>query len=392
MPIVDNIKDKNDASYQKVQDQIDANTIYKNLHNRNGTNKVLPDEDVRVAIQNVAKRKLYSEGIATNFKDLYSFLIDGTVDARSEYFDVFNRYKTIFPGDEISGTKTYIFIVRPDLNMPWCIENDMFYQSLFNLSPNVIRALTHSESKLIFPTQPKTHFIPFLFDRVTQYGISNFEVKNYTIEQPYTSFKTTYAGNSNESRTGVNFTIEFRESGNFDVIKMFEAWVRYIDMVTMGANTPFNEYIESRMLYGVNIIDYATSVYMFVTKADGMEIVYWNKMTGAFPTGVPHSNFSYNEGGDADRTVSIDFCGGMPEAFNPRIFVDFNYNAGLFTEDPYGKPISLKAKYRNGQLKPVPHARIGYESERGGSPIVGGPYICFDKEKGTYLLKWREIE
>ena len=359
---------------------------YKPTQNKS----VLPDENVRTAIQNNARLMLLNEGIALNFKDLYSFMQNGVPDANSQYFDAFNRYKTIFPGDEIGGTKTYIFIVRPDLNMPWCIKNDAFYASLLALTPNTIRALTHTDMPEIFPSPAKTHFIPFLFDRVTQYGISNFEVKSYTMEQPYTSFKTSYAGNSNESRTGVNFTIEFRESGNYEVIKTFEAWVRYIDMITTGTTAPFVEYIESRMQNGVNIIDYATSVYMFVTKADGMEIVYWNKITGAFPTGVPHSNFSFNEGDTADKTVSIDFSGGMPEAYNPRIFVDFNYNAGLFNEDPYGKPTTLKAEYHN--IRPVPHARIGFENLRGGSPLVGGPYICMNKNTGAYLLKWRDIE
>ena len=79
------------AFYDQQQIESDMNTIYRNLYNKNPTGQVLPDENVRTSIQNMAKRMLYNEGIATNFKDLYSYLVNGADDARSEYFDVFNR-------------------------------------------------------------------------------------------------------------------------------------------------------------------------------------------------------------------------------------------------------------------------------------------------------------
>lgn len=339
------------------------------------------------------RNNLYREGIATSVQELYQFHNHSGTNSGHEVFahdiNIFNRYKTIFPGDEISDYKTYIFLVKPDLNMPSAIDHDPFYQNLYMNSPNLIRNLTHGSPKL-FPTTASTHFVSFLSDRVTQYSIPEYQVKTYQLDQPFTGYKTTYAGNSNDSRTGVDFSMEFRESKNFSVIKYFEAWVRYIDMVSYGNISPYREYVTSRMSRGVNEIDYATSIYMIITEPDGTTISYYHKMTGAIPTSVPHSNFSFNEGGEPDRTVTVQFSGGMPEALNPRILVDFNYNAGLFNED-YTTGLITGFGPGASNIVSVPHARLGKEHLRGGSPIVGGPYIAYDTYNREYKLKWRDI-
>lgn len=346
--------------------------------------------DVSITLDAVQQRQatalLRSEGIATNFQELYG---GSGSDIDDLNINVFNRYKTIFPGDELSSAIVYVFMVKPDLNILHAMNVDPYFENLWMTNPNIMRCLTHTESEQIFPEgAPQTHFIPFLFDRVIMYQLPDVELRTYTLDQPFTTFKTTYAGNANESRSGQSFSIEFRESANMSVIRFFEAWVRYMDLVAYGTAAPFTEYLHSRMGRGVNEIDYATSIYMLMTKPDGMELMYWHKMTGAIPTGIPHSNFSYNSGGSIDNTVTISFTGGMPEVNDPRILIDFNYNAGMYGEDEYGRPHGVKVT----NARPVPHARIGFENLRGGSPLVGGPYIAFNKARKKFLLKWRDIQ
>lgn len=352
--------------------------------------------------QKAMRREMLADGIAYSFRELYSagtasdhdLITDntnGTVPVKfyNNYADAFNRYKTIFPDDEISSFKTYVFIVRPDLNLLQPIVEDAFFRDIQENSPSVLRNLTHSQAT-IFGKVPNTHFISFLYDRTLSYNLPDFNVKTYALDQPFTGFRTTYAGNSNESRSGTDFTITFRENGNLDVFRLFDAWVRYIDNVSTGVFSPFTEYVQSKFLNGVNEIDYATSVYLIMTKADGTEIVYWHKQTGAIPTGVPHNNWSYNSSGDVDNTISIDFSGGYPDAMHPRILADFNYNAGLIDEDSE-LPTSVKVS----TLYPAPHARMGHQYTSpvldGGTTLVGGPYIAYDKSRRVYKLKWRHL-
>lgn len=327
--------------------------------------------------RNQAKLWNLKEDIASSFDEISSSNINA-----------FNRYRTIFPGDEIDSYLTFVFIVKPDLNMSQAINEDPYFAQLYETDPNIIRNLTYCPSILKNDEPITTDFIPFLYDRVLSYQLPDFEVKNYTLEQPFTGFKTTYVGNSNESRTGWQTSMRFRENNRFNVTKFFEAWVRYMDLVSYGTLTPYREYSTSKLLYGVNEIDYATSIYEIITKPDATTILYFHKQTGLVPTTVPHSNWSFNYGGDADREVDVSFIGGMPEAMTPRIIADFNYNAGMYSVDASTDMVQgVNPMYYN--TKPARHARLGFEEEYGGSTLVGGPYIAYNKKRKEYKLKWR---
>lgn len=332
--------------------------------------------------RNQAKIWNLQEDIASTFDELSGSNINA-----------FNRYRTIFPGDEIDSFLTFIFIVKPDLNMVQAINEDPFFAQLYDTDPNVIRNLTYctqiTDTDNAIPAS--TDFISFLYDRTLSYQIPDFAVKNYTLEQPYTGYKTTYAGNSNESRSGWSCSMRFRENAKFQVTKLFEAWVRYMDLVSYGSITPYREYSTSKLLYGVNEIDYATSVYEIITKPDATTILYIHKQTGLIPTGVPHSNWAYNYGSDPDREIDIQFDGGMPEAMTPRIIADFNYNAGMYSIDNSTDLVQgVNPKYSG--TSPARHARIGFEGEYGGSTLVSGPYIAYNKTRREFKLKWRQFE
>lgn len=355
------------------------------------------------SVESGMRPKLLASGIGYSFRELYNpEATEKEVPAGSSgssipvrfynnNADAFNRYKMVFPEDEISSFKTYVFIVRPDLNMLQAIAEDGFFRDIQNNSPSILRNLTHSQATDTFGPLPKTHFISFLYDRTLSYNLPDFNVKTYALDQPFTGFRTTYAGNSNESRSGTDFSITFRENVNLDVFRFFDAWVRYIDNVSTGVFSPYTEYMHSKFLNGVNEIDYATSIYLIMTKADGTEIVYWHKQTGAIPTGVPHNNWSYNYSGDVESTISIDFSGGYPDAMHPRILADFNYNAGLIDENN-----ELPSGVKSQKISPAHHARMGYEfgdvKTDGGTTLVGGPYIAYDTHRHVYKLKWRQYE
>lgn len=341
---------------------------------------------------------LNREDIANNMSEVI-----GSRDYEAAYLDssYFNRYRHIYPGDEIKSGKKYCFIVKPDLNMPEAIIKDPYFQNLYATRPHVLQALTHQPlDKLLARAGLKTisgvcnkdetnHFISFLSDRTLSFAIPDLEVEEYKLDQPFTGFSTAYAGNSNRYRSDQSTQVQFRDTNNLDILALFDAWIKYIDLVSYGVVCPYRDYAAGRLQYGTPIIDYATSIYEIITKSDGTEIIYWAKITGTFPKNVPHSNYQFNYNDDIDNDIEIQFSGGLPETLNPRIFADFNYNAGLFNEDGTYQ-IASTLKNPASDITFVPHARLGYErlTTPGGSAIVGAPYITYDDTYKKYRLRW----
>ena len=301
----------------------------------------------------------------------------------SQEGNTFNRYNWIYPDDELSNLISYVFIVRPDLNiikptsgtagieLTKSCAADSYFQSLRLTDPELLRNTCVNYSGY------NHDFINFLLDRVEDYQIPDWGVTTQEITQPFTNFKTQYAGNANDSLSAREFSITFRENADLGVTKFFTAWVRYMNGVVMDRFETKPEYQQSRFINGAPIIDYATSVYLLKTKPDGSEIVYFHKSTGAFPTTVPHSNWSYNKGESKEESrITIAFSGGFPEPLNPQILGEFNYNSRIYNMNSFGgsyaSPVSSVANW--------------------GSPIVGKPYILLDTNTNTYRLYWESIQ
>lgn len=310
-------------------------------------------------------RMVDDEGIAESF---------GDVGIKNKFqLNTFNRYYKVFPDDEIGNILSYVFIVRPDLNMGIAIKNDPFFADLANTFPNLVLNLTqdigiNTDLNILAQKcggQMNHQFVSFLTNRVRSYDIPDVNVKTFDIEQPYTNFHTMYAANSNESRTGHQFSITLRETKNLEITKFFEGWVRYMDGIQLGRYYPKRKYVTSRITNGSSVLDYATSVYLINTLADGEEIVYFHKSTGAFPTTVPHSTWGFKTpgAGSIENEVSIQFTGGLPEPLNPAVLGEFNYNAGV------SSLCVSETNYNN--------------------PIVGVPFITYSPKRKRFLLRWK---
>ena len=317
-----------------------------------------------------------SRAVAINYgaaSSRYMGAFNGSGDNQT-YLNTFNRYYKIYPNDEMGSLISYVFIVRPDCNIDDAIAKDAYFRSLSQKFQSPLIALTAEHRDL----GVSHHFIPFLVDRTLNFQVPDVNLKTYDFEQPFSTYRTTYAGNTNESRSGQTFEIQFRENADLDVSNFFNAWISYISGVTTNKYIPKRKYIESRVREGTSVIDYATSIYFIKTKADGSEIVFYHKQVGVFPTNAPHSNWSYSAGGSTDNNVNISFAGGYPESFNPYLLAEFNYNAGVANIDPttfrYSVPSDSEAiKYRN------------YEN-----PIAGVPFITCNYTTGKYYLRWKD--
>lgn len=286
---------------------------------------------------------------------------------------VFNRYYKVYPGDESSGILNYIFIVRPDLNMDYCVRMDPYFRNIWYQDPKIIMSLTQSLGETLSKSPsagifPSHHLIPWLVPRVTAYSVPDISLKTYDYEQPFTNYHTGYGGNMNDSLSGAQIDVQFRDTRRMHITRLFDAWVRYINGIDTGIYVPKLKYTTSRITDGSVILDYATSIYQIGVLADGREIVYFHKTTGLFPTTVPLSVNNHSGTPSTDNIISIQFSGGYPECFDPAIFADFNYNVGLKNRNG----ITIEANY--------------------SAPIVGVPFITWNVQTKKYYLRWSTIQ
>jgi hypothetical protein len=316
---------------------------------------------------------------------------DKMVSYDSRYF---NRYRTIYPGDELAYGKKYCFIVKPDLNIFDAVAKDPYFSNLLVTKPHILQSLTHVDLYGMSQdgnggVNEDNHFISFLSPRVMDFSLPDFQVEEYRLDQPFTGFTTSYAGNSNSVRTNQSTQVQFRENESMDITALFDAWIKYIDLVSYGIISPYHDYAAARFYYGTSIIDYATSIYEIITKPDGTDILYWAKITGAFPTTIPHSNYRFTWEDRMDNGIEIQFSGGLPEVLTPQIFADFNYNAGILgsngtNESETGNILQPNPRY-------VPHSQVfaDVDGTPSGASMVGAPFITFDFLRKVYKLRWR---
>ena len=210
---------------------------------------------------------------------------DGTFNRDAFEMSVFNRYGWLYPDDELGSTQAYVFIVRPDLNILRTkqsagsaimlnaqAENHEYFRYIYSTDPTILWGLTQ---QFCTGDASNSHqFIPFLVDRVEEYSVPDYEIHVNEMTQPFTNFKTNYAGNSNDSLSGSTVSITFRETANLRVLKFFHAWIEYMNCLSRGLFEPRYEYKYSKLTDGALRLDYTTSIY-FIRVKPNMEIVYF---------------------------------------------------------------------------------------------------------------------
>lgn len=341
-----------------------------------------------------ADRRLQLAGNVDSYDDLNHAISDedGKFSMKTETLamHLFNRYYQRLPDEEgIGGTISYVFMIRPDLNLfkPFSsggglldqIKKDPYLAYCAASDPAILLGLT--QENLPNEVKVKHHFVPFLMDRVDQYQLPDYAINVNEVTQPFTGFKTQFAGNANASISGQELSISFKDTHNLRILKFFQAWLWYMNGLTLNKFETRDGYKYARYDHasGAQIMDYATSVYYIVTKPD-TEIIYFHKQTGLIPRSVDHSSVSFARGENLQYRVEVSFTGGFPEPLNPVTLAEFNYNAGI--EDSRDalseKPAQTYGMHRTGTSW--------------DTPFVGCPYIISNTTTPfKYYLKWNQL-
>lgn len=231
-------------------------------------------------------------------------------------------------------------------------------------------------------------WLPIITTRAKNYNVNDAELKYYDKGLTFYGHKITYGKHSEDYKIGGTITIEFRNDKQLSIMKMMQIWMSYI------YNVSKNDIIVPDENYQRNgILDYAGSIYYLVTRRDGRELVYWEKLVGVFPTRVPYSIFSTSDQMIIEDSVSIDFAYSIrSDPCDPSVLLDINYLSG----DLYDK---IQNKTLNGWQDSIGKTKIldnEVWANNKETPFVKGdvwatnPYITMRTVNGNikYYLTW----
>lgn len=249
---------------------------------------------------------------------------------RQTIFNNFNRHRLVTPDNELMGTRGYVFFTRPDMNLRFInpttgasidsLDSSVTHVHSTGLMYNMLRSHPTLASYLMGDAAGGGHpFIPIFTDRVTTLDIADEVLETTEHGETLTGWKTTYGQSTIKSRTAGSVNITFRDDDMLSIYKMIKIWVEYINAVYRGEAYPNMTHA------GKRVLDYAISIYYFLTKTTGEDLLYWCKFTGCYPTAVPTSNFSDSSTESASPTYTVSFNYAKKDDFNPISVAEFNY-------------------------------------------------------------------
>lgn len=343
------------------------------------------EQDESYATPLVTDPPIIDEEQVKVFKNMHDDLYDDSKDIISAVYDAFdihvdrqtifnkfNRHRLVSADNELLGTRGHVFITQPNMNLNFSHPNG---GDVLSRSMNVM----HAHASPLMYNMLKSHrvlmqylmggggqghpFIPIMTDRITSLDVADEVLETAEHGETLTGWKNNYAMSTIKSRTAGSVNLTFRDDDMLSIYKLIKVWVEYMNAVYRGEAYP------NMALSTKRILDYAVSIYYFLTKTDGEEILYWCKFTGCFPTAVPTSNFSDSSTESVSPTYTVPFQYAVKDDFNPLSVVEFNHLSKSipFTAIPTYNP----------------------NTYHGTKSFVGCPFVDTQTQGRLYRLKFR---
>lgn len=287
---------------------------------------------------------------------------------RQDWYVNFNRYRATHPDYHLTHSHQHIFMTRPNLNILGgsssttstilASDDAAFFSEAVKRHNGIAMSLTSQFSGM-------HDFIPIVHNAARSIDIQDQSIETIEHGETLTGWKLKYAGNMIKSQTAGNFSISYVDDYQLSISYMHLIWLYYMNGVKRGIFEPISDYIRN------GILDYACSVYYFVTDATDENIVFWTKYWGVFPTNYPSSAFSMNSGNPVSvPEISIQYDYSFKKDMDPIILAEFNKNSK-------GDGFKFVKPYNENTL----HAT---------QSIQGSPFVDTQNGGYTYKLRFRE--
>lgn len=243
-------------------------------------------------------------------------------ESQEELYHQFNRMQTLDPTRRLNGYREYLFFTKPDLliykttngsGLYDHVSNDPLFQYANKYYPNVLRQLQYSSEATGYP------FMNLLSNTVKN-NLDLPEIKaSQDIETAANIYgtKITYRNTSYSQDDQYEFNLDFEDSKYLEVYMLFKIYDEYEKKKMYGNITPNVSFVIRKIIHD------QFSIYKFIVDEDGTSLVYWAKLTGVYPKGVPRESFADlpAEGG---LKYSIPFKATFVEDMKPELLQDFN--------------------------------------------------------------------
>lgn len=355
----------------------------KNEKDSNYYNKINFSDDGR--IKNIGKGDGFdSDGSLKSDKLkqlLRSDMVLNSTDNR--WLTRFSRFGYIDPYNHPTSNKEYIFITKPDLHLfegknpdklNEELKYDVYFKDMFNRYRHIMNQLQYS----VYPANPYltllTNSVASSLDLPDIVGL-----ESDTNENIYGD-KLSYRHGSESGDVGHEFSLEFYDTKYLEIYHLFKMWDMYENLKTKGKVTPPDEsYITNMELHD------QVSAYKIIVADDMETILFYAKLYGVYPKGVPRSQFGSLD--DGPIKLNVDFKSAFVLDNDPTIIDDFNRLATVGTSKKFEDLKSAK----------IWNKKYGKVDKR----FVGKPFIVKDKNikigdgsagtKGMFKLKWIEV-
>lgn len=283
------------------------------------------------------------------------------------------------------GHRGYIFMTRPDLNL--FDEQNLTQLNMNNQTASrlafreIARNGTTVDKENLAMLQQNTGFanayMPIFTNLSKGYSPEDQVLDTLEKGETHHGMKIKYGKHAGHSRSAGTFTLTLTDTKFYPVYKTLAIWTDYIEMVFLGDMKPKDYYIK----YG--ILDYAVSLYYLVTRSDGAEIVYWEKLQGVFPKNRPDSAFATNKGEFTYPEYNVQFEYAMKSKsgiLDPVVLSELNGISGFAKKarsDEVMKLLDDTGSY---------YSTYNREDDTHGVPLVNAPKV--EMSKGKFYLRW----
>ena len=307
--------------------------------------------------------------------------------ARAMKYYMYNRYKV--PDTNLAHVKTFthIFFTRPDLNLleksgaSYTANKQIRDHSDASLYwrkyPDLFKLLTESTR-----CGDTSNLNLLLSNQIQSFEPKESELQTENVGRNWNDYTILY-GNAYTNKTGNDFTCEFIDTSNLEIMHLLKLWMLYIDNVSRGAWKPSYDLpsgecgrcsvrMTDSHVYQ-RTLDYAASAYMFKVGPDGEDILYWTKYYGVFPLNDGSNILQWTNTPESISQVpklSIKFAYSFKRDMSPLSIVEFNNNSG-FLKMGDGKSTDSYSKDYNESTRPfvgVPYVEV----------VLGNPILNSD--------------
>lgn len=301
----------------------------------------------------------------TNFDDI--IMGTGLLPNRHaiEWYDKFERIPTIDTFNPVTTTTEYLFFTKPDLHIfdglalnPQLAQVPLFVDA--NLPyryGDVLRQLQISARSNT--GKAKSPFMTILSNAVTSsLDLPGVDAEDIATAANINGTKMTYRLTSFVADNEHQFSLEFEDTKYLEVYMLFKLYDEYERLKHQGRVSPDIKYIMNKILHD------QISIYKFIVDSDGETIIFFAKLYGCYPKGVPRDAFSSMDSSGGLK-FSVDWKCQFVEDMDPLILSDFNHLVAPYTNGKKRLPIYNLEKnapeYRWAAL-PYIEGAAGYNS------------------------------